>query len=106
MLGTLGYMSPEQLRGHPVDHRSDIFSLGAILYEMLSGRSAFKRATASDTIAAILMQEPPELTQPGSNVPPALDHVVKHCLEKNRADDSSPRRKSGSRFRRRRLRRL
>ena len=86
LLGTMGYMSPEQVRGQPVDHRSDIFSLGAILYEMLSGQTAFKRDTASDTIAAILMQEPPELTQSGRNVPPALDHVVKHCLEKDPAN--------------------
>src|SRR6185369_5096576 len=68
----------------PADHRTDIFSFGAILYELLSGRKAFKRDTASDTIAAILMQEPPELTQSGRNVSPALDHIVRHCLEKDR----------------------
>ena len=96
LLGTLGYMSPEQLRGQPVDHRSDIFSLGAILYEMLSGRSAFKRATASDTIAAILMQEPPELTQSAENVPPALDHIIKRCLEKNPANRFQSAREIGS----------
>jgi TolB-like protein/Flp pilus assembly protein TadD len=84
VMGTMGYMSPEQVRGLPVDHRSDIFSFGTILYEMLSGKKAFKRDTASDTIAAILMQEPPELTQSGRNVSPALDHIVKHCLEKDR----------------------
>ena len=83
-MGTMGYMSPEQVRGLPVDHRSDIFSFGAILYEMLSGKKAFKRDTASDTIAAILKEEPPELTQSGRNVSPALDHIVKHCLEKDR----------------------
>src|SRR5437867_3839707 len=84
VMGTMGYMSPEQVRGLPVDHRSDIFSFGTILYEMLSGRKAFKRNTASDTIAAILKEEPPELTQSGRNVSPALDHIVKHCLEKDR----------------------
>ena len=84
VMGTMGYMSPEQVRGLPVDHRSDIFSFGAILYEMLSGKKAFKRDTASDTMAAILSDEPPELTQSGRNISPALDHIVKHCLEKDR----------------------
>ncbi len=84
VMGTMGYMSPEQVRGLPVDHRSDIFSFGTILYEMLSGRKAFKRDTASDTMAAILRDEPPELTQSGRNISPALDHIVRHCLEKDR----------------------
>ncbi|MGE5142869.1 MAG: protein kinase domain-containing protein [Acidobacteriota bacterium] len=84
VMGTMGYMSPEQLRGLPVDHRSDIFSFGAILYEMLSGRKAFKKDTASDTISAVLRDDPPELTQSGRNVSPALDHIVRHCLEKDR----------------------
>jgi TolB-like protein/tetratricopeptide (TPR) repeat protein len=84
VMGTMGYMSPEQVRGLPVDHRSDIFSFGTILYEMLSWKKAFKRDTASDTIAAILKEEPAELTESGRNVLPALDHVVKHCLEKDR----------------------
>ncbi len=84
-MGTMGYMSPEQVRGLPVDHRSDLFSLGTILYEMLSGKRAFKRDTASDTIAAILKEDPPELTESGRNVSPALDHIVKHCLEKDRS---------------------
>jgi eukaryotic-like serine/threonine-protein kinase len=84
VMGTMGYMSPEQVRGLPVDHRSDIFSFGTILYEMLSGRKAFKKDTASDTIAAILKEDPPELTQSGRNISPALDHIVKHCLEKDR----------------------
>ncbi len=84
VMGTMGYMSPEQVRGLPVDHRSDLFSFGAILYEMLSGRKAFKRDTASDTMAAIMRDEPPELTQSGRNISPALDHIVKHCLEKDR----------------------
>ncbi len=84
VMGTMGYMSPEQLRGLPVDHRTDLFSFGAILYELLSGKKAFKRDTASDTIAAILKEDPPELTHSGRNISPALDHIVRHCLEKDR----------------------
>jgi TolB-like protein/Tfp pilus assembly protein PilF len=84
VMGTVGYMSPEQVRGLPVDHRSDIFSLGTILYELLSGRKAFKRDTASDTMASIMRDEPPELSQSGRSIPIALDHIVKHCLEKDR----------------------
>ena len=84
VMGTLGYMSPEQVRGLPVDHRTDIFSFGAILYELLSGVKAFKRNTASDTIAAILKEEPPELSQSGAHISPGLDHIVRHCLEKDR----------------------
>jgi Flp pilus assembly protein TadD/TolB-like protein len=86
VMGTMGYMSPEQLRGLAVDHRSDIFSLGAILYELLSGRKAFRRDTAADTMSAILKEEPPELSESGLNISPALDRVVRHCLEKDRAD--------------------
>jgi TolB-like protein/Flp pilus assembly protein TadD len=84
VMGTLGYMSPEQLRGLPVDHRSDIFSFGAILYEMLSGKRAFSRPTSVDTISAILNEEPAELSQTGKDIPLSLDHIVKHCLEKDR----------------------
>jgi eukaryotic-like serine/threonine-protein kinase len=84
VMGTMGYMSPEQVRGLAVDPRTDIFSFGAILYELLSGKKAFKRDTASDTMAAIMRDEPPELTQSGRNVSPALDHIVRHCLEKDR----------------------
>ncbi len=84
VMGTMGYMSPEQVRGLPVDHRTDLFSFGAVLYELLSGKKAFKRDTASDTIAAIMRDEPPELTQSGRNVSPALDRIVRHCLEKDR----------------------
>ena len=83
VMGTMGYMSPEQVRALPVDPRSDLFSLGAILYEMLSGRRAFHGATAADTMSAILKEDPPELGEPGGRVPPALARVVGHCLEKN-----------------------
>ena len=84
VMGTVGYMSPEQVRGYPVDARSDLFSFGAILYELLTGRRAFKKDTASDTMAAILLQEPPEAAASGRQVPVALDHIVRHCLEKDR----------------------
>src|SRR5512141_203694 len=86
VMGTVGYMSPEQVRGLPVDHRSDIFSLGAILYELLSGRKAFRRGTPADTMSAILKEEPPELSASGRNIPPALDQIVQHCLEKDRGN--------------------
>lgn len=84
VLGTVGYMSPEQIRGEPIDGRSDIFALGCILYEMLTGRHAFHRATGVETMAAILNDEPPELTESGRKLPPDLDRLVRHCLEKNR----------------------
>jgi eukaryotic-like serine/threonine-protein kinase len=84
VMGTAGYMSPEQVKGLAVDHRSDIFSFGAILYELLSGKKAFKRDTNAETMAAIMLQEPPELSESGRNISPALDHIVKHCLEKDR----------------------
>jgi len=86
VMGTVGYMSPEQVRGLAVDARSDIFAFGAILYEMLSGRRAFHRETASDTMSAILRDEPPELVESGRNIPPGLDRIVRHCLEKNPAE--------------------
>ncbi len=84
LMGTVGYMSPEQVQGEVVDHRSDIFSFGAILYEMLSGDRAFGRKTAAETIAAIMRDEPPKLSESGRNISPALDHIVRHCLEKDR----------------------
>jgi serine/threonine protein kinase/tetratricopeptide (TPR) repeat protein len=84
VMGTVGYMSPEQVRGLPVDHRSDIFSFGAILYEMLSGKRAFSRPTVADTMSAIMKEEPPELSQSGGNISLGVDHIVRHCLEKDR----------------------
>ena len=83
VLGTVGYMSPEQVRGLPTDARSDIFALGAILYEILSGQRAFKGNTPADTISAILKEDPPELAQAGTEISPALERIVRHCLEKN-----------------------
>ncbi|HSP93430.1 MAG TPA: protein kinase, partial [Thermoanaerobaculia bacterium] len=83
VLGTMGYMSPEQVRGKAADRRSDIFSFGAILYEMLSGQRAFRAETAADTITAILTKEPPDLSQTNRDVPPGLERIVRHCLEKN-----------------------
>jgi TolB-like protein/Flp pilus assembly protein TadD/cytochrome c-type biogenesis protein CcmH/NrfG len=84
VMGTAGYMSPEQVKGLTVDHRSDIFSFGTILYELLSGKRAFKRETNAETMAAILRDEPLELSESGRNISPALDRIVKHCLEKDR----------------------
>ena len=83
VMGTAGYMSPEQVRGKPADHRSDIFSFGSILYEMLSGKRAFHGDSPADTMSAILKEDPPELSETERNIPPALQRIVNHCLEKN-----------------------
>src|SRR5208283_5258182 len=83
VMGTAGYMSPEQVRGAAVDPRSDIFSFGAILYEMISGKRAFHRETAADTMSAILKEDPADLSETNRNVSPALERIVQHCLEKN-----------------------
>ncbi len=83
VMGTAGYMSPEQVRGLPVDCRTDIFSFGAVLYEMLAGQRAFKRDTAAETMTAILNDEPPETLATGRQLSPALDRIVRHCLEKS-----------------------
>jgi len=83
VMGTVGYMSPEQLKGRPVDQRTDIFSFGAILYEMLSGRRAFHGGSAAETMSAILKEDPPELSDTNKSVSPGLERLVNHCLEKS-----------------------
>ena len=83
VLGTAGYMSPEQVRGENADHRSDIFSFGTILYEMLTGKRAFKRNTSAETMTAILNDEPPEFSSVNMQpIPPALERIARHCMEK------------------------
>jgi eukaryotic-like serine/threonine-protein kinase len=82
-MGTIGYMSPEQARGFRADHRSDLFSLGAVLYEMLSGKRAFHGETFADAASAILHSEPQELAEINKKVSPALSRIVGHCLEKS-----------------------
>jgi Tol biopolymer transport system component len=86
VMGTVGYMSPEQVRASPVDHRTDVFSFGAILYEMLSGERAFRGASQAETMTAIVREDPPELTGLARNVPAGLDRVVRRCLEKSPAE--------------------
>jgi serine/threonine protein kinase/Tol biopolymer transport system component len=83
VMGTLGYMSPEQIKGRPADARSDLFSFGAIFYEMLSGKRAFHADSAGETMAAILKEDPPDLSVTNQNVSPGLERIVRHCLEKN-----------------------
>ncbi|HKD18935.1 MAG TPA: protein kinase [Thermoanaerobaculia bacterium] len=83
IMGTAGYMSPEQVKGQPVDHRSDIFSFGSILFEMLSGRRPFVGDTEVETMSAILKEDPPELLQTARILPAGLERVVRHCLEKS-----------------------
>jgi len=85
VMGTAGYMSPEQVRGQAADARSDLFAFGAILYEMLTGKRAFHGDTPADAMSAILKEEPSELSETARNVPPALERIVHHCLEKNPA---------------------
>src|SRR4030095_10578703 len=83
VMGTLGYMSPEQIKAKPADARSDIFALRAILYEMLSGQRAFRGDSAGETMAAILKEDPPDLSVTNQKISPGLDRIVRHCLEKN-----------------------
>src|SRR5277367_6221510 len=102
VMGTAGYMSPEQVRGKPADHRADNFAFGAILYEMLTGRRAFQRSTSAETMTAILNDDPPSISQIVQTTPLGLQRVVHRCLEKNPeqrfqsasdlafADDSNP----------------
>src|SRR5215469_10213400 len=82
VLGTVGYMSPEQVRGESADARSDIFALGCVLYEMLTGKRAFRKPTAVETLNAILTEEPPAAAEITRAIPPALQRVVHRCLEK------------------------
>src|SRR5215831_13819275 len=86
LMGTLGYMSPEQLRGQAIDQRTDIFSLGAVMYEMLSGKRAFQGASAADTISAILNRDPTELTAGNQEIPGVVSGIVRRAMEKNLND--------------------
>jgi len=83
VLGTVGYMSPEQVRGRDVDHRSDLFSFGAILYEMATGKRAFQRDSTADTMSAILREDPVDPSSTNRSFPSALERIIRHCLEKN-----------------------
>jgi WD40 repeat protein len=84
VVGTVGYMSPEQVRGLPIDHRTDVFSFGVVLYELLSGRHPFRRETTIATLSAILDERPAELSSLNCGVPPALSGIVARCLQKDR----------------------
>ncbi len=86
VMGTMGYMSPEQVRGMVTDHRTDIFALGAIFYEMLTGARAFQGVTPADTASAILREDPPEIPLSSRSLPPGVEHILRHCLEKNPAE--------------------
>ena len=83
VVGTVGYMSPEQVRSQPADARSDIFAAGAVLYEMLTGKPAFRKATSAETMSAILNEDPPAVSQLAPSVPPGLQRIVNRCLSKN-----------------------
>jgi serine/threonine-protein kinase len=83
ILGTVGYMSPEQVRGAEADNRSDLFSFGVILYEMLAGERAFRKESEVETMMAILQEEPPDMARAGKDVSPELAEILAHCLEKN-----------------------
>jgi len=82
VMGTVGYMAPEQVRGQAVDARADVFAFGAVLYEMVSGRRTFHRDTAADSMTAILTEDPPDLVTLRPDLSPALDRIIRHCLEK------------------------
>src|SRR5579864_1868756 len=83
VMGTASYMAPEQVRGDAADARTDIFSFGAVLYEMLSGKRAFRRDTPAETMTAVLKEDPPELEDASHPISPALDRIMRRCLEKN-----------------------
>ena len=82
IMGTVGYMSPEQVKGVAADHRSDVFSLGCVLFEMAAGRKPFERPTAAETMTAVLREDPSEVTRTDGAVPASLDQIIRHCLEK------------------------
>jgi serine/threonine protein kinase len=82
-MGTAGYMSPEQVRGQPVDARSDLFSFGCVLYEAVTGLRAFQRDTGAETMTAILHDEPPDFSGSGRPVPAELGRIIRQCLAKN-----------------------
>ncbi len=86
VMGTIGYMSPEQLKGRPADNRSDIFSFGAVLYEVLAGKRAFRGDSTPETMSAILREDPPDLSETNKTISPGLERIVRHCLEKNPAE--------------------
>jgi serine/threonine protein kinase len=86
VMGTIGYMAPEQVRGGAVDARTDLFALGAVIHEMVSGQRAFRRETAAETMTAILREDPSELSTARPDISPALERIVRHCLEKNPAE--------------------
>src|SRR5450631_2764205 len=83
VMGTVGYMSPEQVRGRTADHRSDIFAFGTILYEMVTGKQTFRKPTSAETMTAILNEDPPPISQVTAATPPGLQRVVHRCLEKS-----------------------
>jgi serine/threonine protein kinase len=83
VMGTIGYMSPEQVRGQAADFRADIFAFGAILYEMLTGKRAFQKPTSPETMSAILNEDPPEISSAAPRLSPSLQRIVRRCLEKN-----------------------
>ena len=84
VMGTLGYMAPEQARGQPVDHRVDIFALGCVIFEMLAGRGPFVRETPADAITAILKEPPPAIAdEPARTIPPGLRLIASRCVEKD-----------------------
>src|SRR5215470_17878583 len=83
VMGTLGYISPEQIKNEPPDARSDIFALGAVLYEMLSGQRAFRGDSTPEIMVSILKEDPPDLSLTNQNISPGLERLVRHCIEKN-----------------------
>src|ERR1700727_2128541 len=84
-LGTLAFMSPEQVRGEKLDARTDLFSFGLVLYEMTTGQRAFQWSTPAETMTAILNEDPPDISQLAPKMPPGLWRLVRRCLEKNPA---------------------